>query len=270
MFKYIFSGFMILMLVGCSRINNNINDRKQDYITKKDYLNISKDAIFEAAKKVFILSGKKEFRIDSYRNNLFVSKTKMSHYPFYAVTSEDRWNLSIEEDKDISKVKLSLVRVTDYDEENLEYLSKDLHNLLLKRIDYLLGLRDNWDSCLDYYSYTLNIDNGLCDNLDMHTPTKAAKIDMIKNILITQRIKSKSVSEIDNDILKEDINFSIDDTKIDILQKEDIIEIEVNNENTLDDSLDKEIEELDRKVNLNIDKNLDKIEENIQDEPSSE
>jgi hypothetical protein len=260
---------MILMFVGCSNKNINVNEKRQDFTTYKEYPNISKDAVFEAAKKVFILSGKDKFRIDSYRNNLVVSKTEMVHYPFYIFMSEDRWNLTVEEVENSSKAKLSLLRVTDYDEEDPKYLNTDMHNLLWKRIDYLLGLDDNWVSCMEYH-LSLNIDSALCDDFDVITSTKPTKDDIIKNILITQRMNSKSVVEIDNDILKEDIDFSIDDTKTDILQKEDIIDIEVNNENTLNNSLDKDIEELDRKVNSNIDENLDKIEENIEDEPESE
>lgn len=269
MFKYIFLVF-IMLFIGCSSTNNNIiiEDKKEEsFITTKKYMNISKDAIFEAAKKVFILAGQKEFRIDSYRDKLLVSKTKMNAYPFYAVTIEDRWLLSIEEKNNLSTAKLNIFRITDYNEENQEQLSSSLHELLWNRIDYLLGLTDNWISCEEHYAY-LNFTNAICDTLDMPKPKSAKKDDIIKDILILDREKSKSLKEIDNDILKDDIVFSIDDTNTDILEKEDKIDKNVKRDKTLDDLLDKEIEELDKKVNSNIDKTLNKIEENLEDEPT--
>ena len=108
MHKYIYL-FFIIFFTSCSSTNiaNKVSEvgnveisdvsKKEENFTKKEYSNISKDAIFEAAKKVFLLADKRQFRIDSYRDHLEVTKTKMSHFFLYPVTHEDRWDLNIEE-----------------------------------------------------------------------------------------------------------------------------------------------------------------------------
>lgn len=268
MLKYIFL-VSILFFTGCVsqnvNVKNDIKKEEQNSTTKK-YMNISKDAIFEAAKQVFILASKKEFRIDSYRNMVDIRKTKVSHYPLFVITSENRWTLSIEEENNLSKAKLEIIKIIDYEEDKPEYLNKDEHKLLWNRIDYLLGLSDKWISCPNHYAY-MNFNDGLCDSIDLPRPEEQANAQMIKNILILDREKSKTVLEIDEDVLKDDVSFSINNSDSDILEKEDKIDDNFDEEKTLDDSLDKEIEELDKKVNINIDKTLNKIEENIEDEP---
>jgi len=244
--------------MGCSSLQKNV-DNISEYeknTTTKVYEDISKDAVFEAAKKVFILLGKDQFRIDSYRDNLQVSKTKLSHFPFYAYTTNDIWNISIEEKENKSIVKVNVKRIKDFDEENGDFLSKDLHKFLLDRVDYLLGLNDNWRSCLLAFS----LSDTLCDGVDLNTLSSPSEEDMIKNILISQRKASKSLSEIEDDILEEDVVFTLDDsTNDDILEKPNEIVIESQESIDSDNALDKRIQELDDIVNTNIDKTLDRI-----------
>ncbi|PLY06964.1 MAG: hypothetical protein C0625_07145 [Arcobacter sp.] len=263
MYKYIFL-ILIVFFAGCTNKSTNIEKvaQKENNYTFKNYTNISKDAIFEAAKKVFILAGKKHYRIDSYRDHLVVSKTKMSHFPLYAVTHEDIWDLQIDEKDNTSFAKLDLIRITDFYKEKPEYLSKRYHELFWNRVEYLLGLNDKWTSCTS----TIDINNALCDSIDMYDYKNATKDDLIKDILIVNRKKSRNVDDINDDILKEDEVFTFDEKKNDILENEDNINEQTTAEKKLDDALGKEIEELDRKVNSNIDETLDKIENNIKDE----
>lgn len=269
MFKYIFL-VSILFFTGCVSPFKYIQmdtKKEKEYFTTKEYRNISKDAIFEAAKQVFILAGKKEFRIDSYRDRVFISRTKMSHYPFFVVTNESRWILSVKEENNVSIAKLKIVKITDYEEDEAVYLKSAEHELLWTRINYILGLSDDWATCIGHYA-SLNIDDALCDVVDLPWFADNRDEKVIKDILIIDRKKSKSIVEIEEDVLKDDISFSIEDSNVDILEKEDKTNIDKSNEEkTLDDSLEKEIEELDKKVNINIDETLNKIEENIEDEP---
>ena len=270
MFKYMFL-ISIIFFTGCTNINNTLMPKEKEIVeenfTTKEYANISKDAIFEAAKKIFLYSGKGNFRIDSYRNKLHASKTKVSHFPLFALTTEDSWILYVDEEKDISKAKLEVFTIKDFDEENPKYLDKKAHELLWNRIDYLLGLRNDWDSCSNSLSYFSSY-SALCDSIDMPKPIKYKKEDIIEKILISDRKDSKSVDEIDEDILKNDIDFSIDDTNNDLLKNEEEVQTQTDKEKVLNDTLEKEIEELDKRVNTNIDETLDKIEQNIEDEPT--
>ncbi|XOB63592.1 hypothetical protein ACMC56_07195 [Campylobacterota bacterium DY0563] len=253
MIKYFYI-FIFFIFIGCSSTTKNMNiSELEKNTTTKVYEDISKDAIFEAAKKVFILLGEDQFRIDSYRNNLEVQKTKLNHFPFYAYTTNDIWNVSIEEKDDKSIVKINIKRVKDFDEEDSEYLSKDSHNLLLERIDYLLGLNDSWNSCF------LSINDVLCDKIDLSIVNSPTQDDLIKNIFISQREASKSLSEIEDDILADDVVFTLEDSNDDILEKQnDTLEDTQENIDT-ENELDKRIQELDDIVNDNIDKTLDRI-----------
>lgn len=220
--------------------------------TIREYPSISKDAILEAAKKVFLLASKDQFRIDSYRNNLEASKTKMSYFFLYTVTHQDIWSLSVEQKDNISIAKLKLIRITDFDEKNPDYLSKYNHELFWDRVDYLLGIKKDWNRCdsID------DIRGTLCDSLDMHTKIDANKNDLINNILIKDAKENQNKDALYNDILNDDIDFTLDEVKKENIESDKI----------LDEALDKEIKELDEKVNSNIDRTLDKIQNDIIDE----
>ena len=273
MSKYIYLIF-IIFFTACSTTSPNketikevkIEAKKEikevENFTKKEYKDISKDAIFEASKKLFLLADKKQFRIDSYRDHLEVSKTKMSHFFLYPVTHEDRWSLTIDEKDNISYAKLELIRITNFNEEKIEYLSKYNHELFWSRLDYLLGLSDEWLIC----DSVKNVRGTLCDSIDMYTKTNPTKDDIVKDILIEDRKRTKNLNEINDDILNEDIEFALDETKNDLLGKEKSDDNQTSEEKILDEEFDKEIQELNRKVNLNIDKTLDKIENDIKDE----
>jgi len=244
-----------LLISGCA--TKNINKDK-DFV-QKVYKGISKDAILEATKKAFIFSGNAVFFIDSYRNNVYVTRTKMVHYPLYAKTFEDRWNLSVEEKDNISYVKLSAKRVHDHDEKDITYFHHDTHKLLLSRMEYFLGLNNQWLSCAFYHKYT-SFDEALCDAVDLKTLREPNKYDIINNIYIEDRKKDVSINSKKNDILGEDIVLTLDDEKVDILDKE-IIDEEESSDKKLDE-LDKEILELDKKVTDNINETLENIENN--------
>lgn len=250
---------IVLVFTACTS-NKNITIEKNT--SKREYKDISKDAIFEAAKKAFVFSGNAVFFIDSYRNNLYVTRTKMNHYPFYAVTFEDRWNLVVDEENNTSYAKLDVKRVHDYDEKDVRFFDKDLHNLLWSRIDYFLGLNDEWLSC-DFNHKFRTFDGALCDNVDLKVIREPNKHDVIKNILISQRKDGQTIIKNDDDVLSEDIVLTIDENKPDILKKEDKIEDTLEEDATLD-KLDEEILKLDQQVSDNIDETLDKIEDNTE------
>ncbi|RXJ90732.1 hypothetical protein CRV01_06170 [Arcobacter sp. CECT 8983] len=257
MYKYLLI-FVLTFFTGCfSNKNLSVDVEKKDErnSTKRVYKDISKDAIFEAAKRTFILTGGLEFRIDSYRDSIIVSKTKLSHYPFYTNVSEDRWQISIEEKDNSSYVKVLAKRINNFDDKNPIYLSSSLHELLFDRIDFYLGLKDNWSSCLVDFS----LDDALCDIIDLKFYSNPTKEDVLKNIYISQRKPSKKLIDT-KDILLDDISFSVDEQSEDILSQED--NIDTSSETR---EFDAEILELDKKINRNLDKTLDKIDDSLED-----
>lgn len=257
MYKYLLV-FVLVFFTGCfssKNLSNNIEKLDDKNSTKRVYKDISKDAIFEAAKKIFILTGGNEFRIDSYRDSLIVSKTKLSYYPFYSHVSEDKWQISIEEKENSSYVKILAKRVNNFDEKKPSYLSSSLHELLFERIEFYLGLKDSWSSCLVDFS----LDDALCDVIDLKTYATPTKEDVLKDIYISQRKPSKKLIDT-KDILSEDISFSVDEQSEDILSQKD--DIDADSETR---EFDAEILELDKKINNNLDKTLDKIEDSPED-----
>lgn len=260
MFKYL---LLIITIVfsGCS-VKYTIGDFKGE--TSRDYSKISKDAIFEATKKIFIYEAQKDFRIDSYRNHLTVSRTNISFPPLDSNSYDDIFNLSIVEKDNISKAKLSIKRVIDFDEESPQVLPKSIHTLLWARIDYMLGLTNTWPMCNNFYVPFRYRSDALCDYKDFIGSITPSKEDQIKETSIEKRDSSKDLFTLEDDVLKDDITLTVDETKSDILNKEDNIDEESSDE--IDSSLDKEIEKLDRKVSENIEETLKDIDETKEEE----
>ena len=237
MLKYL---LFILIVTGCSynkniQIKKSLEIKKDPFISSFVYYNISKDAVMEAAKKTFIFTNKK-FVLNSYRNLLTARKTDVSNYFFTTLIKEDIWFLNVEEvdNKTIAKVYTQRI----YNEnDNIQYLSKNSHKIFWKRINYFLSIETNWEHCFLYI-------NSLCDIKGQKYFNKPSNDDKIKNILISQRHKSKGIIDINDDILLNE-SFSITEHKKDILNVKDTLVENSNQEQ--------------RKPDANIEKILNQI-----------
>lgn len=257
MYKYIFL-ILLLIFTGCSNkvrtLDGKIikeNNIKEEEISSRDYKDFSKDLILNAAKKVFTLAGKNHFRIDSYRDKLLVSKTKMKYIPLLVLAQDDYWELSIQQNDNITKASLVISRVTNHDFDNTLYFDKEDHELFWNRLDYLLGLNTIWKDCTRYWE-----SNGiLCDKIDLTNYKEPTKDD----IFVSEKEENRITLEekIEDDILKEDIDLTLDENRDDILSEQKIQEEEI------DEDLDKVIEDLDRRVNESIDSTLDEIRDDV-------
>lgn len=250
----------IIIFAGCATTFHK-QSNQDEYTTTKEYKDISKDAIFEAAKRVLLISayGEERFLLDSYRNHLIATKARLTYSLFSTSLYVDDWDLSVKEIDGISKARLTLRRTHDLEEKESIYLDKKTHGIFWNRVDYLLGLKDEWYSCNHNFIYDKERLRacgviGFADNL------KPNQYDIIRNKLISQRVPAKSISSIADDILKDDIVLTIDDSDTDILEKDDNIKDITIEESDGLDQLDKEIEKLDKLVTDNIDETLNKIE----------
>ncbi|QKJ22905.1 hypothetical protein [Poseidonibacter lekithochrous] len=263
--------FFLVMIIftGCSTSLYEQSSEKE-YTSTREYKDISKDAIFEAAKRVFLISayGEGKFLLDSYRNNLFVTKSRVSYNLFSSALYEDNWDLNIKEIDNVSKVRLTLKRTTNLNEKESVFLDKKTHNIFWDRVDYLLGYKDEWNSCNKTFVYQKadfiyqKLHFRACQEVGFTDNLKPNQYDIIRNKLISQRIPAKSIPSIADDILKDDIVLTVDDADTDILEKEDDIKNVTVEETAGLDALDKEIEKLDKLVTDNIDETLKKIEKN--------
>jgi hypothetical protein len=197
---FITSLISLFVLIGCSS--------KNEYSSSIKYFdqNITKDKLLHAAKRVFHLSDENAFIIDSYRNDLNVTKTKASYRLYKMAIRNDHFNFNVDNNSTTKTLKatLSLYRTYGIDNEDIYYLDKDnnVYDLFWSRIDYLLGKNDDWDSCSFY-----NIDGFLCDMIDIDDKSaeKSDIIDLnrsksdlnttIEKIIIKKSYKAKEKKE---------------------------------------------------------------------------
>lgn len=253
--KKILKIFTLIMLSfflsACSLKKVTINE---DRYKKRSLYGISKDAILEAAKKAFVFTANDQFRIDSYRNSLYVRRTKVEHSFWGANSFDDIWNLSVIEKNNTSYLSLDIKRVHQFDEKNFETFDEDLYNLFWVRLDYFLGLNKTWHECEFYYVFY----DALCDGVDFNVKNPPNVKDVVKDIKIKDKKQTLSVLESSSDILKDDIILNIEETNTDILKQED--KGSLDNIDDLEDSkLDKVIDELDKKVTQSIEETLNEI-----------
>lgn len=241
--------FLVFLLVFSLSANDEIKNNQ--ITTSKEYKDISKDAIFEAAKKLFLANSSNKFRVDSYRNKVVASKNEITYFPLFPKTNEKFWEIHVEEKDNSSYGKLLFYKITNYEKDSIEYADSHIYELFWKKIDYMLGLSNDWPYCV----------GGLCEFVSFIDKYDVKDLrETIKDIHISDREKSKSLKEMEEDVLMSDVDLSLDEVKEDILEDKEQ-EINAEEDALNNKQLDKEIEELDKKVNENIDINLDRIKE---------
>lgn len=196
MIKYLLLAVFFVFFTGCS-------SKEDVYVTKRIYKDISKDAVLEAGKKVFLLSNqKKEFMIDSYRNRLKVTKVVFKDRVFRIDLYTDKWLLEVVEMDNESRANLILVRSDAMDDEDRKSISKNVHEVFWARLEYLLGLTKDWKYCQTHM--ITSFDESLCSNI--FTSGKPEDSDMVKNLKIAE--KNPQLYTIDT--IKSDIYESTD------------------------------------------------------------
>jgi hypothetical protein len=178
---------------------------KNETYSKKEFININKDAILNAAKIVILLADK-NYIIESSRDSIIATKSIAKYVGFDINLHINKIYLKVVQDGDVTKAILKITIQDDFLKDKLTYGKKDLYNLFWARVNYILGLKENWYSCLRYKA-NLNFDGVLC-NILYNDNISATKKDILKNITI---IKFKKVTHKKNIQLAK-INMSIYDT----------------------------------------------------------
>ncbi len=176
--KIILTLFLIVyFFAGCS---NHVLQKSEIQKSKRTYQNISKDHFLHAAKKVFLLSNKEEFFIDSYRDELNVSRP-MGVYNITSMNLEvDDYYIKVNEELNNTIVaQLQISKRYDHEGKDKVYLDKnsDIYALFWNRVEYLLGLKNRWDACS---SLQVNDNNFLCESIYFPTQEVSSqdKIDL--------------------------------------------------------------------------------------------
>lgn len=269
---------VMIIFAGCSQ--------KQDIlVTKKVYPNISKNAVFDAAKTLFTLSNKentnKSFIVDAYRDKLEVNKIMFEDNIIKVNIVLDKWILELYQTEKETRANLIVIRRDGVNPDDIENIDENVHQLFWDRLDYLLGLKKEWKMCNRYFSY--NLLNGFCDNYFITFSPDNSYIQ--KNILISQENSNKNtIDTIKADIYeKTDLSLGISNSDI-FNQSENIEDTNILSPVIMDDIFKteaqkkeraKKVQNLDTNENIGLkdlkedkslkeDKDIDKFKENLE------
>ena len=141
--------FILIVFANCSEEQNVL-------VTKKVYVDVSKNAIFDAAKTLFNISnesnGDKSFIIDSYRDKIEVSKVIFRYKLFKTEITLDKWILELYQMENETRANLIFVRRDGVDENDVKSIDVDVHQLFWDKLDYLLGIKKQWNECNSYFT----------------------------------------------------------------------------------------------------------------------
>ncbi len=213
---------IFLFYSGC--VLTNVSSETQDVkISKRVYKDISKDAILEATKKIFLVANdnfdNNEFVIDSYRNKVEISRVLFENKLIMVDLYLDKWIVEVYQFENETRVNLSLVRTDAKEQKKNISIPDNVYELFWSRLDYILGLNDEWTTCRKYY-FLKGVDTTLCNNFFFSDMPKER--DKIKDVYISQREKK---------------NYTIDKIKTNIFENpsltstQDMEDIYTNSEN---------------------------------------
>lgn len=172
MIKYILVFLFVVIFSGCGGPE----------LTIRSYDNFSKDEVLNAAKKIFLLADREDFIIDSYRNELNVTRFKAAHYGYKMDIVIDKFYLRAYADHNKTTAELTITRSYGPDEEDTKLLAKSAHNLFWDRLEYLLGANKSWTTCTEH-RLKFGYESSLCDFLDVRNsmPTRLDILDKNKS-----------------------------------------------------------------------------------------
>lgn len=269
---------VVIIFAACSQ--------KQDIlVTKKVYPDISKNAVFDAAKTLFTLSNKenanKSFIVDAYRDKLEINKIMFEDNIIKVNIVLDKWILELYQVEKETRANLIVIRRDGLNKDDIEYIDENVHKLFWDRLDYLLGLNKEWKMCNRYFSF--NVLSDFCDNYFITFSPDNSYIQ--KNILISQENSNKNtIDTIKADIYeKTDLSLGISNSDI-FNQSENIEDTNILSPVIMDDIFKteaqkkeraKKVQNLDTNENIGLkdlkedkslkeDKDIDKFKENLE------
>jgi len=232
----IFLLISLLFIVGCAQ-------KKEYTSTSRSYHNnITKDHLLHAVKRVFFLADKGAFIIDSYRNDLNVTKAKAVNKFYTMDIRNDHFDFEVKENDTNATLKatFSISRTYGINKENREYedSNSSVYKLFWNRVDYLLGKQKEWSSC--NYATSKGF---FCDIVDLENE-KAAKENLIdlnttkqdtnatEKIIDLSTIYKKEIpkNKMKKETIKEEIYVTKNKDDAIATKKSDNVKTDVNNE----------------------------------------
>ncbi len=233
----------LLMLV----VFVNASDNNKVFVTKKVYKDISKNAVFDAAKALFTLSnednGNKDFIVDAYRDKLEVNRVMFKNNIIKIDIILDKWSLELYQTDNETRAILTLISSDGMDPKYTEEINENVHKLFWDRLDYFLGLKKDWEVCSSYFNFIPF--TKFCDNYFINSAPENQYI--VNNILISkENAKINTIDTVKADIF-EKTDLSLLKSKNDIFnQSENIEDTNILNPITLDDIFQTEAQKKER------------------------
>ena len=121
----------------------NASEVKDVVITKRVYTDVSKNAIFDAAKTLFYLSnednGNKSFIIDAYRDKLVVNKIIFKDNIIKIDIILDKWSLELYQTDTETRANLTLIKSDGINQEDTEKINKNVHVVVISTLFHLIN-----------------------------------------------------------------------------------------------------------------------------------
>ena len=187
MFKYLLTILLIITFTACAK--------QPIKYTTKVYIGVNKNAVLNAAKRVLKISDS-DFRVYSKRNIVEASKTNIIYKGFTPDISVSHIIIETRYEEERTKTKLIIKKNKNYNDEKPIFASQNEYDFFWKRMDYILGLNETWESC---YQNMFNNEAILCDFI-YNQNNNALKSDIIQDtsIFVQKEIADDNHSSITN------------------------------------------------------------------------
>lgn len=201
----------IFFIFGCSS--------KSEYTstTRSFDRNITKDQLLHAVKRVFTITDKDAFLIDSYRNDINITKPKAVYKLYTMDMQNDNFYFKVVDDnesKPTIDATISISRTYGIEEGDKYYVDENsfTYALFWDRVEYLLGLKKEWKMC----NYVLS-EGFMCDLVDLDNSwfsdknlidlntTRSARKDPVQTIDLNTIYTKRKPEDIKKEKLQEEI-----------------------------------------------------------------
>lgn len=145
--------FILLFFAGCSFKTVNKEDIKQEEFelisSTKTYENIHKDQLLLAVKKLLLASFDDEILIDSYRMRIDAVRPSMIAALSGVDIQHDNFLFKVKEQDNKLEASVLISTTKGVIDEKTIYFKNEhyIYEIFWSRLDYILGLRDDYDFC---------------------------------------------------------------------------------------------------------------------------
>ena len=152
------------LLAGCATERPPLSEADWNSMVSRQYPGKSAKEVLDAAEQLWRLAGGKHFTIEHSETGLTATRHWKNYEPMVLVTGVDDWMLDVTEADGSTRAKVSIRTSQRFTTASLlgmtpathtgprvggEVQGTSIYDLFWARMDYLLGVRNDWMSCGD-------------------------------------------------------------------------------------------------------------------------